>query len=52
MMLKEVVCKTLLQFDELNWLREKLEKAEKSGFTKMNKKQIRKEAKVLKNGCL
>lgn len=35
---------------EIDWLRTKLEKAEKSGFTSNTKKQILAEAKALVNG--
>lgn len=35
---------------EVDWLRTKLEKAEKSGFTSLTKEQILAEAKALVNG--
>ena len=35
---------------QINWLRAKLDKAEKSGFTKDSKEEILKESKSLLNG--
>ena len=46
----ELVNDLIRQARKQEWIKEKLEKAEKSGFTNDNKKEILKLSKVLLNG--
>jgi len=49
-LINDLIRQARKQQAEINWLRTKLEKAEKGGFTSQNKEQILAEAQKLING--